>query len=66
MVPDLKTVETIKINHGKILEASPSELQKALDTTGDTNVYLFLSVESMYLLNVFDALDAAVGSSKGQ
>ena len=38
----------------------------SLDPTRDTNDYLFLSVESMDSLDVFDAPEAAAGSSKGR
>ena len=38
----------------------------SLDPTRDTNDYLFLSVESMDSLDVFDAPQAAAGSSKGR
>ena len=38
----------------------------SLDPARDTNDYLFLSVESMDSLDVFDAPDAAAGGSKGR
>ena len=38
----------------------------SLDPTRDTNDYLFLSVESMDFLDVFEEPDAVAGSSKGR
>jgi len=62
-----KTSGIIQNKTSKETGSKPERPPKgSLDPTRDTNDYLFLSVESMDSLDVFEEPNAAAGSSKGR